>query len=111
MVTARAEPGAEPGCGHAGYPSDERLDREELRFMEDLVDLLEACHFRLLSVEDWQTAQAEEFTVRQPFPAVQHTADVRAYGSAIRDACTAGRLLQTGLQHWYRIARQGSATP
>ena len=54
----------------AGYPSEERLDREELRFMEDLVDLLEACHFRLLSAQDWQTAQAEEFTVSGP--ACQH---------------------------------------
>lgn len=31
--------------------------------MEDLVDILEASHFRLLSAEDWATAQAEEFTV------------------------------------------------
>ena len=38
--------------------------------MEDLVDLLEACHFRLLSAQDWQTAQAEEFTVS--CPACQH---------------------------------------
>ena len=37
-----------------------RLDKEELRFMSDLV---EACHFRLLSAKDWDTAQAEEFTV------------------------------------------------
>lgn len=48
----------------AEHPSEERLDREELRFMSDLVGLLEACHFRLLSEEDWDTAQAEEFTVR-----------------------------------------------
>ena len=30
------------------------------------MDLLEACHFRLLSAEDWQTAQEEEFTVCLP---------------------------------------------
>ena len=34
--------------------------------MSDLVGLLEACHFRLLSAEDWETAQAEEFTVGCP---------------------------------------------
>ena len=47
----------------AGDPTDAELDEGELCFMEDVVDLLEASHFRLLSDEDWQTAQAEEFTV------------------------------------------------
>lgn len=47
----------------AAEPSDSELDEGELCFMEDLVDILEASHFRLLSEEDWATAQAEEFTV------------------------------------------------
>ena len=47
----------------AADPTDAELDEGELCFMEDLVDILEASHFRLLSAEDWETAQAEEFTV------------------------------------------------
>ena len=45
--------------------------------MEDLVDLLEACHFRLLSAEDWATAQAEEFTVRAGFGGSRAVRDFR----------------------------------
>ncbi|KAK9809543.1 hypothetical protein WJX73_000179 [Symbiochloris irregularis] len=47
-------------------PSDKELDEGELCFMEDLVDLLEASHFKLLSADDWNTAQAEEFTFTMP---------------------------------------------
>lgn len=31
--------------------------------MEDMYQLMQAAHFRLLSAEDWNTAQAEQFTV------------------------------------------------
>ena len=32
--------------------------------MEDLVQLLQAAHFRVLSADEWATAQQENFTVR-----------------------------------------------
>lgn len=45
-------------------PSEEELDRQEVSFLEDIYQLMQAAHFRLLSEEDWATAQDEEFTVR-----------------------------------------------
>lgn len=35
----------------------------EMTFMEDVWQLMQASHFRLLSKEDWETAQEEQFTV------------------------------------------------
>ena len=34
-----------------------------MTFLEDMYQLMQAAHFRLLSAEDWKTAQAEQFTV------------------------------------------------
>lgn len=45
-------------------PSPEDLDEQEMTFLEDMYQLMQAAHFRLLSAEDWNTAQAEQFTVR-----------------------------------------------
>ena len=45
-------------------PSPEDLDEQEMTFLEDVYQLMQAAHFRLLSAEDWNTAQAEQFTVR-----------------------------------------------
>ncbi len=35
-----------------------------MTFLEDMYQLMQAAHFRLLSADDWKTAQAEQFTVR-----------------------------------------------
>lgn len=35
----------------------------EMNFLEDMYELMQASHFRLLSEEDWDTAQDEQFTV------------------------------------------------
>lgn len=35
----------------------------EMTFMEDMWQLMQASHFRLLSKDDWDTAQEEQFTV------------------------------------------------
>ena len=35
-----------------------------MTFLEDIHQLMQAAHFRLLSADDWKTAQAEQFTVR-----------------------------------------------
>ena len=45
-------------------PSAEELDEQEMTFLEDMYQLMQAAHFRLLSADDWKTAQAEQFTVR-----------------------------------------------
>ena len=34
-----------------------------MTFLEDMYQLMQAAHFRLLSADDWKTAQAEQFTV------------------------------------------------
>ena len=58
--------------------------------MTDLVDLLEACHFRLLSAEDWDTAQAEEFTVRKPRAQARHSAGRAGTYGTLRKTSEAG---------------------
>ena len=35
----------------------------EMTFMDDMWQLMQASHFRLLSEDDWDTAQEEQFTV------------------------------------------------
>ena len=70
MKIARAEM---PG------PSPEELDRQEMTFVEDMFQLLQATHFRVLSADEWATAQQENFTVcplvhclvRSSFPPTQ----------------------------------------
>ena len=47
-------------------PSAEELDEQEMTFLEDIYQLMQAAHFRLLSADDWKTAQAEQFTVSCP---------------------------------------------
>jgi len=47
-------------------PSAEELDEQEMTFLEDIYQLMQAAHFRLLSADDWKTAQAEQFTVNHP---------------------------------------------
>ncbi len=47
-------------------PSPEDLDEQEITFLEDIHQLMQAAHFRLLSADDWKTAQAEQFTVSLP---------------------------------------------
>ena len=47
---------------HAGLPSDDELDRTELRFLEDFCNLLTTAHYRLLTEDEWRTATDEEFT-------------------------------------------------
>ena len=49
-------------CVHAG-PSQEELDRQEMAFVEDMFQLLQAAHFHVLSADEWATAQQESFTV------------------------------------------------
>lgn len=39
------------------------MDEVEMIFLEDMYQLMQASHFRLLSEEDWATAQDEQFTV------------------------------------------------
>ncbi|EIE18772.1 hypothetical protein COCSUDRAFT_60075 [Coccomyxa subellipsoidea C-169] len=51
--------------GSAG-PTEEELDEMEMTFMEDVWQLMQASHFRLLSKEDWETAQEEQFTFNSP---------------------------------------------
>ncbi len=38
----------------------------EVTFLEDMYELMQASHFRLLSGDDWDTAQDEQFTVSLP---------------------------------------------
>ena len=46
-------------------PSDEFLDREELEFVAGFDALMSAAHYNLLSKQEWETAEKEEFTVRR----------------------------------------------
>lgn len=44
--------------------TDDELDKRELAFVEDFYKLLRAAYFNIISREDWETAQDENFTVR-----------------------------------------------
>ena len=55
--------GSQVACAE---PSSEDLDEQEIIFLEDIHQLMQAAHFRLLSADDWKTAQAEQFTVSFP---------------------------------------------
>lgn len=57
----------EIGFHHTAGPSEEELDDMEMAFLEDMYELMQASHFRLLSEEDWDTAQDEQFTVSLSF--------------------------------------------
>jgi recombinational DNA repair ATPase RecF len=48
---------------HGAGPSHKELNELEISFLEDIYQLMQAAHFRLLSEEEWATAQEEEFTV------------------------------------------------
>lgn len=55
-------------------PSPDDMDEQEMTFLEDIHQLMQAAHFRLLSAEDWKTAQAEQFTVSQLHEPAPHVA-------------------------------------
>ena len=44
-------------------PSEKALDEREQRFLSDFHSLLKTAHFKVLSAGEWETAQAENFTV------------------------------------------------
>ena len=52
-------------CRHAVHagPAPGDLDEQEVTFLEDMYQLLQAAHFRVLSGEEWETAKEESFTV------------------------------------------------
>ena len=43
---------------------DTQIDKDEVDFLEDLYALLKAAHFRTLSLQEWQAACDNDFTVR-----------------------------------------------
>jgi hypothetical protein len=52
-------------CVNGAAPiTSEELDKRELAFVEDFYKLLRAAYFNIISREDWETAQDENFTVR-----------------------------------------------
>ncbi|CAL8464423.1 g3958 [Coccomyxa elongata] len=66
LTFASGAPG-KPIPVHTGTePSEEELDDMEMAFLEDMYELMQASHFRLLSEEDWDTAQDEQFTFNSP---------------------------------------------
>ncbi len=52
-------------CGRAAMPTDAELDKREDACLDAFHQLLTSAHFRLLSPDDWATAQADAFTVRR----------------------------------------------
>ena len=44
-------------------PTEKALDEREQRFLSDFHSLLKTAHFKVLSAGEWETAQAENFTV------------------------------------------------
>lgn len=51
--------------------SDTELDKREDACLDAFHQLLTSAHFRLLSPEDWATAQADAFTARAPASGLQ----------------------------------------
>ena len=54
-------------------PSEKALDEREQRFLSDFHSLLKTAHFKVLSAGEWETAQAENFTVRIVFVSLLQT--------------------------------------
>ena len=46
-------------------PDAAALDAREQQFLDDFHALLSTAHFRVLTAKEWDTAQAENFTVRE----------------------------------------------
>jgi len=66
-------PRAQPTCAaaRAADLSDTELDKREDACLDAFHQLLTSAHFRLLSPEDWATAQADAFTARAPASGLQ----------------------------------------
>ncbi|KAK9905089.1 hypothetical protein WJX75_009516 [Coccomyxa subellipsoidea] len=65
-ILAAAATGRQLPKGLGTEPTEEELDEMEMTFMEDMWQLMQASHFRLLSEDDWDTAQEEQFTFNSP---------------------------------------------
>jgi len=82
-------------------PSAEELDEQEMTFLEDIYQLMQAAHFRLLSADDWKTAQAEQFTVNYPisYPHRHLLPGRKASDSSPQDLAKAGTMCTVSIWH------------
>ncbi|CAD7704603.1 unnamed protein product [Ostreobium quekettii] len=53
-------------CGERGLAEGKALEEREQVFISDLITLMKAAHYRLLSQKDWDAALAEDFQLNMP---------------------------------------------